>query len=81
MDIPSLNWPKADFPKYKYPLVEHARENAEEDARCLALVEELIESASREGQPVAGVISEPIQAEGGDHHGSNAWFQVYNNSY
>ena len=33
------------------------------------------------GWPVTGVIVEPIQAEGGDHHGSNAWFQVYNNSY
>ena len=32
------------------------------------------------GWPVTGVIVEPIQAEGGDHHGSNAWFQVYNNS-
>jgi len=75
VDIPTLPWPKADFPKYKYPLVEHARENAEEDARCLALVEELIESASREGQPVAGVISEPIQAEGGDNHASAEFFR------
>ena len=75
VDIPTLPWPKADFPKYKYPLVEHARENAEEDARCLALVEELIESASTEGQPVAGVISEPIQAEGGDNHASAEFFR------
>ena len=28
------------------------------------------------GWPVTGIIVEPIQAEGGDHHGSNAWFQV-----
>ena len=25
---------------------------------------------------MTGIIVEPIQAEGGDHHGSNAWFQV-----
>merc|ERR1712013_515361 len=67
VDIPTLNWPKADFPKYKYPLHENVRENEAEDARCLARVEELIEQATKDGEPVAGVISEPIQAEGGDN--------------
>merc|ERR1712142_408388 len=75
VDIPTLNWPKADFPKYKYPLHENVRENEAEDARCLARVEELIEHATKDGQPVAGVISEPIQAEGGDNHASDAFFQ------
>ena len=42
VDIPSLNWPKADFPVYKYPLEENLRENEAEDARCLARVEELL---------------------------------------
>ena len=27
MDIPQITWPKADFPRYKYPLEEHVREN------------------------------------------------------
>ena len=45
VDIPTLPWPKADFPRYQYPLAEHARENRMEDDRCLALVEELIEKA------------------------------------
>ena len=40
-----MQWPKADFPKYKYPLNENVRENEVEDARCLARVEELIEQA------------------------------------
>merc|ERR1712002_380446 len=75
VDIPTLNWPKADFPKYKYPLHENVRENEAEDARCLAQVEELIEQATKDGEPVAGVISEPIQAEGGDNHGSDRFFQ------
>ena len=61
VDIPSLNWPKADFPVYKYPLEENLRENEAEDARCLARVEEILAQSSAEGQPVAGVISEPIQ--------------------
>jgi len=75
VDIPSLNWPKADFPVYKYPLEENLRENEAEDARCLARVEEILAQSSAEGQPVAGVISEPIQAEGGDNHGSPAFFR------
>ena len=45
MDIPSLAWPKADFPKYKYPLEENVAENKAEDDRCLAMVEELMEKA------------------------------------
>lgn len=75
VDIPTLNWPKADFPSYKYPLEENVRENEAEDARCLAIVEDLIQQATKDGAPVAGVISEPIQAEGGDNHASPAFFQ------
>jgi len=75
VDIPTLNWPKADFPKYLYPLEENTRENAAEDKRCLDLVEELMEKAMKEGAPVAGIISEPIQAEGGDNHASAEFFQ------
>ena len=61
---------------YKYPLEEFVRENAKEDERCLATVEEQIEKQAKEGIPVAGVIIEPIQAEGGDNHGSKEFFQV-----
>jgi len=75
VDIPTLPWPKADFPKYKYPLEEFVQENKKEDDRCLATVEELIEKQSKEGVPVAGMIIEPIQAEGGDNHGSKEFFQ------
>ena len=45
VDIPSLAWPKADFPVYKYPLEENVAENKAEDERCLAIVEELMEKA------------------------------------
>ena len=45
VDIPSLAWPKADFPMYKYPLEENVAENKAEDERCLAIVEELMEKA------------------------------------
>jgi len=75
VDIPTINWPKADFPQYKYPLEENLADNKKEDERCLAMVEELIEKATKEGCPVAGVISEPIQSEGGDNHASPEFFQ------
>jgi len=75
VDIPSLAWPKADFPVYKYPLEENIGANKSEDERCLAIVEELMEQAGKDGAPVAGIISEPIQAEGGDNHGSPEFFQ------
>jgi len=75
IDVPLAAWPVSDFPRYKYPLEEHSRENDEEDNRCLALAEEAIVDGEKNGCPITGVIVEPIQAEGGDHHGSNKWFQ------
>lgn len=75
VDIPTMPWPKAAFPHYKYPLEEHVAENSKEDQRCLADMEEKIVQATIDGVPVAGVICEPLQAEGGDYHGSPAFFQ------
>ncbi|KAG0730260.1 4-aminobutyrate aminotransferase, mitochondrial [Chionoecetes opilio] len=75
MDIPSLDWPIARFPLYKYPLEEHVRENQEEDRRCLEQVEELIHKYNSLGKPVAGIVVEPIQSEGGDNHASPHFFQ------
>lgn len=75
LDVPLPAWPVSDFPRYKYPLTEHIRENSAEDERCLAMAEEMIATSESRGCPITGVIVEPIQAEGGDHHGSNRWFQ------
>ncbi|CAD1481044.1 unnamed protein product [Heterotrigona itama] len=76
MDIPAFDWPTASFPAYKYPLNENVRENRQEDERCLAQVDELLEKYKTEKRmPVAGVIVEPIQAEGGDNHASPEFFQ------
>lgn len=44
LDIPSFNWPQAEFPALKYPLEQHADENAAEEKRCLEGVEKLITS-------------------------------------
>ncbi|KAB7497577.1 4-aminobutyrate aminotransferase, mitochondrial, partial [Armadillidium nasatum] len=75
IDIPSLDWPIARFPVYKYPLDEYVRENQEEDRKCIEEVDDLMNIYAKKGKPVAGVIIEPIQAEGGDNHGSNDFFR------
>lgn len=75
IDIPAFDWPIASFPEYKYPLEENQRANAEEDKRCLAEVEDLIEKYKKKGNPVAGIVIEPIQSEGGDNEASPEFFQ------
>ena len=39
------------------------------------IFEELFHEYKSKGKPVAGIIVEPIQSEGGDHHGSPTFFQ------
>lgn len=72
LDMPSFKWPKAEYPSYKYPLDANTEANAAEDKRCLAIVEEIFKTWHC---PIAGLIVEPIQSEGGDNHGSNEFFQ------
>lgn len=38
-------------------------------------VEDLINKFNKKGKPVAGIVVEPIQSEGGDNHASNEFFQ------
>ncbi|XP_070545655.1 4-aminobutyrate aminotransferase, mitochondrial-like [Ptychodera flava] len=75
LDIPSLDWPYATFPRLKYPLSKYAEENREEERRCLYEVRMTVEKYNAEGKCVAGVITEPIQSEGGDNHASAEFFQ------
>lgn len=72
LDLPSFKWPKAEFPSYKYPLDKHVEENKKEDERCLAIVDTIFKTWHC---PVAGLLVEPIQSEGGDNHASPAFFQ------
>lgn len=72
LDLPSFNWPKAEFPAYSYPLDANADANKAEDARCLAIVEDLLKTWKT---PIAAVLVEPIQSEGGDNHASAEFFQ------
>lgn len=72
LDIPAFDWPQATFPLLKYPLEEHAEENAKIEADALAEVEHLIQTWHL---PPAAVIVEPVQSEGGDNHASPAFFR------
>ena len=76
MDVPTLDWPIASFPRYKYPLEENVAYNAEQDRVCLQEVEQLIDVyAAEKKRPVVGIVVEPIQSEGGDNHASPHFFQ------
>ncbi|MCJ1256701.1 4-aminobutyrate transaminase [Lignoscripta atroalba] len=72
LDIPAFDWPQASFPMLKYPLEEHATENAREEQRCLEETESIIKNFHN---PVCAVVVEPIQSEGGDNHASPAFFR------
>lgn len=72
IDIPAFKWPTAPFPKLQYPLEKYEKENRAEELRCLEELEKVIISNEI---PVAAVIVEPIQSEGGDNHASPAFFQ------
>jgi len=73
IDFPAFDWPIADFLIRKYPLDKYEKENAEEESRVLRQVEDLILN-NQNSAPVAALITEPIQAEGGDNHASNDFF-------
>nr|CAD7596636.1 unnamed protein product [Timema genevievae] len=75
IDIPAFDWPIASFPQYKYPLEENKRENEAEDKKCLAEAKDLIVQYKKKGIPVAGIVVEPIQSEGGDNEASPQFFQ------
>ena len=72
LDIPAFDWPQCSFPMLKYPIEQHAKENAAEEKRCLEEAEHIIKTYH---SPVAAVVVEPIQAEGGDNHASPAFFR------
>ncbi|SCU98213.1 LADA_0H11364g1_1 [Lachancea dasiensis] len=72
LDFPAFEWPHAEYPYYAFPLAENEAANRAEDDRCLKIVEDLITSWPT---PVAALIVEPIQSEGGDNHASTYFLQ------
>jgi 4-aminobutyrate aminotransferase/(S)-3-amino-2-methylpropionate transaminase len=70
--VPSFNWPQVPFPQLKYPLEDNMGINRREEQRILELVEKTIKEWHA---PVAALVIEPIQSEGGDNHASPAFFR------
>jgi len=75
-DVPTLDWPIADFPRYKYPYEDNLEYNKKQDEDCLKNVAELIDYYNEsKKKPVAVMIVEPIQSEGGDNLATPYFFQ------
>jgi 4-aminobutyrate aminotransferase/(S)-3-amino-2-methylpropionate transaminase len=58
----------------KYPLKDNAAANAAEVERCLKAVDTIITEAHK-SRPVAAVVVEPVQGEGGDRHAPPEFFK------
>ena len=71
-DLPAFPWPQVPFPANRWPLEQHATENARREAESLARLSEVLEAHAHR---VAGVIVEPVQSEGGDRHASAAFYR------
>lgn len=74
VDIPAFNWPVAPFPSLRYPLSNFQKENDEEESRCIKEVEKIMK-AHEQSRPIAALVIEPCQAEGGDRWASPSFFQ------
>lgn len=70
INIPAYNWPVAPFPQLKYPLEENIINNSIEEEKCLDQTSKILKN----NKTIAGMIIEPIQAEGGDRHASDNYF-------
>lgn len=75
MDVPQFDWPCCPFPQLQYPLADNERANRAEEERCVTALQRKLDEQARAGRPVAAVVTEPIQCEGGDNHASPHFFQ------
>jgi L-lysine 6-transaminase len=70
--FPKFNWPRVTNPKNRFPLT---RENIEHVKKLeQQAVEEIRQAIQNNSDDIAGLIIEPIQAEGGDNHFRKEFF-------
>ena len=74
-DIPTLDHPFADFPKIQYPLAQYEAENRIAETESLLEVRNIIRQRREAGKPVAALITEPLQSEGGDNRSSDEFYR------
>lgn len=63
MGIPAFDWPSTPFPDILHPYSANETANKAEEARCLDELRTLFKTTNKR---IAGLIMEPILAEGGD---------------
>jgi len=70
--FPKFDWPKFDNPCLKFPLTPESISTTEKvEQKVLGEIKDYIQ---KNKDYVAGMIIEPIQAEGGDKHFRDQWF-------
>lgn len=70
--FPKFDWPRVNNPKIEFPLdeTEEIRLNAIEDS----VIDNIHRIIEKEPENIAGIVIEPIQAEGGDNHFREKFF-------
>ena len=71
--FPKFDWPRIENPYIRYPEAERRAETEAAEARAVAAIEAAV--AAHPGD-IAGLIIEPIQAEGGDFHFRRGFFEA-----
>ncbi len=72
--FPKFNWIKAPNPKLEFPLTDSGlAETRKREEESLNLIRDRF---AREGDRIAAVVIEPIQAEGGDNHFRPEFFKA-----
>lgn len=62
--LPAFPWPKADFPKMKYPLAMNEKHNTEEEDRCVQGLKDIITGQRDAGVHVSSIVIEPMSSIG-----------------
>lgn len=57
-------WPRAEFPKMKYPFAYNQKDNAAEEDRCVQSLVDLVKSERSAGTHVAAIFMEPMSTFG-----------------
>ncbi len=63
--FPKFDWPRIENPRIRYPEAGRLAETEAAEARALQAIEAALDENPHD---IAGLIIEPIQGEGGDHH-------------
>ncbi len=61
-NVPTYDWPRAPFPKIRYPMAEFENENRAEEDCCLGEIRKIIKQKLDAKRDVAAIIIEPISA-------------------